>query len=373
MTETNSREIKGKEIAEKNNQIRRIDEFTYSVRSQTRHVNYSVVKTKTGFVCSCPDHKFRKVCCKHIHSVEFSIKLREEVRKQNKVTIEPITIQSCSFCNSDNIKKSGIRHNKSGDIQRFSCKNCNKTFSVNLGFEKMKSSPEIITQSLQLYFTGESLRNVQKFLKLQGVDVSHKTIYCWVRKYTKLMKAYLDKITPQVGDTWRADEVFVKIRGELKYVFSMMDDETRFWIAQEVADRKQGHNARGLLQKSKQVTQTKPKVFITDGLPSYEIASRKEFWARDRGSRTVHIRHIRLQGDKNNNKMERLNGEFRDREKVMRGVKKKDSIIFDGCQLYHNYVRPHMGLDGKTPAEVCGIEIKGDNKWITLIQNARKN
>ncbi len=70
--------------------------------------------------------------------------------------------------------------------------------------------------------------------------------------------------------------------------------------------------------------------------------------------------------------MERLNGEFRDREKVMRGVKKKDSVIFDGTQIYHNYFRPHMGLDSKTPAEACGIEIKGDNKWITVIQNASK-
>ena len=29
-----------------------------------------------------------------------------------------------------------------------------------------------------------------------------------------------------------------------------------------------------------------------------------------------------------------------------------------------------MALDGKTPAEACGIEIKGKDKWITLIQNA---
>ena len=49
---------------------------------------------------------------------------------------------------------------------------------------------------------------------------------------------------------------------------------------------------------------------------------------------------------------------------------KDDSPIIDGCQLYHNYIRPHMGLDGKTPAEVCGIEIKGKDKWKTLIQNA---
>jgi len=62
--------------------------------------------------------------------------------------------------------------------------------------------------------------------------------------------------------------------------------------------------------------------------------------------------------------------EFRDREKVMRGIKKEDSMIFDGSQICHNYVRPHMALDGKTPAEVCGIEIKGHDKWKTIIQNS---
>jgi hypothetical protein len=36
----------------------------------------------------------------------------------------------------------------------------------------------------------------------------------------------------------------------------------------------------------------------------------------------------------------------------------------------HNYLRPHEGLQGKTPAEVSGIKIEGKNKWITLVQNA---
>ncbi len=31
-----------------------------------------------------------------------------------------------------------------------------------------------------------------------------------------------------------------------------------------------------------------------------------------------------------------------------------------------------MALDGKTPAEACGVKIEGDNKWLTLIQNARR-
>ncbi len=68
--------------------------------------------------------------------------------------------------------------------------------------------------------------------------------------------------------------------------------------------------------------------------------------------------------------MERMNREIRDREKVVRGVKKTDSPLITGLQIYHNFVRPHMGLEGKTPAEVAGIKVKGKDKWLTLIQNA---
>lgn len=88
--------------------------------------------------------------------------------------------------------------------------------------------------------------------------------------------------------------------------------------------------------------------------------------------RTQHTRHIHLDGDHNNNKVERLNGEIRDREKVMRGIKKMDTPILTGYQLYHNYFREHEGLAGKTPAEIAGIKIEGQNKWMTVIQNAGK-
>lgn len=367
----NRRAEKGKQIALKSDLIR-VSDYHYHVHSQTSNRDYDVIKTENFWHCNCADHKFRKVCCKHIHAVEYSIKVREEVRQQNKIVISPISTTSCITCHSDKIVKDGLRHNKHGDIQKWFCKNCNSYFTINLGFEKMKHDPQGITMAMQLYFSGESLRNVSKALRLLGMDVTHQTIYNWIVKYTKLLKEHLNKITPEVGDAWRADEVFIKVRGELKYVFSVMDDETRFWIAQEVANRKEGHNARGLLQKAKQVTGTKPKVFITDGLGSYAEAYQKEFWTINRKDRTLHIKHIHLQGDMNNNKMERLNGEFRDREKIVRGIKKEDSVIIDGCQLYHNYIRGHMGLDGKTPAEACGITIQGEDKWKTLIQNASR-
>ncbi len=64
----------------------------------------------------------------------------------------------------------------------------------------MHATPQIITSAMQLYFTGESLRNVQKFIRLQGVTVSHVAIYKWIKKYVKLMERYLEKITPRVGN-----------------------------------------------------------------------------------------------------------------------------------------------------------------------------
>jgi putative transposase len=68
--------------------------------------------------------------------------------------------------------------------------------------------------------------------------------------------------------------------------------------------------------------------------------------------------------------MERMNGEIQDREKVMRGLKIADTKILPGYQIYHNYLRPHEALKGKTPADVCGIQIEGENKWKTIIENA---
>jgi transposase-like protein len=234
----------------------------------------------------------------------------------------------------------------------------------------MKASPQAITSAMQLYFTGESLRNVQRFLKLQGINVSYVSVYRWIKKYVSLMQKYLDQITPQVSDTWRADELYVKIKGDMKYLFALMDDETRFWIAQEVADTKHGYDARELLRMGKQIAQKKPATLITDGLESYHEAYLKEYWTPRKDSRTTHVRRISIRGKPNNQRMERLNGEVRDREKVMRGLKRKDTTILKGYQLFHNYIRPHEALHGRTPATLCGIEVTGKNKWITLIQNA---
>jgi len=365
------RAMRGKTICQTQGQIERLSPLTCQVKSQTGHGLYTVAKRNGVWGCSCPDRIYREVKRKHIWAVEFSLALRSEVRSQ--VIIKPVDLTICVFCGSQSVVRHGLRHNKNGAIQRFTCKACGKRFARNLGFEKLKATPHVVTCALQLYFTGESLRNVQLILRLQGVNVSHQTVYNWIRRYVALMQKYLDKITPQVSPVWRADELYLKVKGDMKYLFAMMDDETRFWIAQEVADSKYTHDARQLFSLARAVAGKTPKVLITDGLPSYYDAYMREYRTNRLDRTTHHIRQITLAGKHNNNRMERMNGEIRDRERPMRGLKTVETPIIPGYQIYHNYIRPHQGLNGQTPAEACGIKVEGQDKWLTIIQNAAES
>ncbi len=365
------RQAKGHQIAAIRGAVTRIDENTYQVHSQSSDKIYEVAWTNDGWICSCPDHQFRGgIRCKHIHACFLSKTLRREVQRQ---TIEPILSLTCPTCGmKDQIVRHGKRKTGFGEIQRYYCKTCAKWFVHNLGFERMKASPQAITESMQLYFTGESLRNVQKFLCLQGVNVDHVTVYRWIKKYVHLMEEYLVKIKPQIGEVWRADELYFKVKGNMKYLYAVMDDETRFWIAKEVSSTKYTADIRPLFANAKTNAGRSPTFLITDGAQNFHEAFNKELRV-NRLDSPKHIQDIRFSGKIHNNKMERMNGEIRDREKVVRGVKKEESPLLTGLQIYHNYVRPHMALDGQTPAEAAGIQVLGENEWLTLIQNARKS
>ena len=230
------REVRGRMIFEKGDAIKRIDQNEYKVKSQSSGGDYQVLQTELGWLCSCPDAMFRSVECKHILAVQLSLKVRAEV--ENQILAPIVNTDSCIFCGSKHIVKDGLRRNKHGDIQKFNCLECKKYFTINLGFEKMKHNPQAITSAMQLYFSGESLRKTAESLRLMGAEVSHQTIHNWITKYVGLMNRYLDRITPNVGSVWRADELYLKVKGNMKYLFELMDDQTRFWIAQEVADYK---------------------------------------------------------------------------------------------------------------------------------------
>ena len=76
----------------------------------------------------------------------------------------------------------------------------------------------------------------------------------------------------------------------------------------------------------------------------------------------------------NNNRMERLNGTLRERVKVQRGWKSMKTPLAEGARIHYNFVKPHMALEGQTPASMAGIGIEGRDKWMELLRHGlRRN
>ena len=100
------------------------------------------------------------------------------------------------------------------------------------------------------------------------------------------------------------------------------------------------------------------------------LASKKVFRTL-KGLRSIHIRDIHIRNlICNTNKQERLNGGLAGRFRYARGINKEESLIFRMAILHHSCIKPHGGIAYRTPAEAAGIDIRGADKWLTLIQNA---
>ena len=284
--------------------------------------------------------------------------------------MERSQLKLCKYCDSGKIIKKGTRKNKSGNIQIFKCLDCKKRFTANFGFEKTRFDVNTITGALQMYYSGMSTRDISNHYEMMGIEVSDVAVYKWICKYSTMVSKYLNEIVPRTSERLmvRTDEIWIKIAGKQNYLFASMDDNSRYWLASDMAETKFQHNADTLLKLTKQTIGRNPVHFVTDGLSAYMKSSKKIF-----GKKTNHIRHIHIAGKRdrdNNNKMERLNGEIRDREKVFRGLKKIDTPIIDGMKVYYNFTKKHGALNGKTPSEEALIKVDGKNRWKTIIENA---
>jgi len=233
----------------------------------------------------------------------------------------------------------------------------------------MRANPHAITVALDLYFKGVSLRKIVDHLnQFERVNVSHVAVLKWIQKYIALMRDYVDAMHPELSKVFHADETKVDIRGQWEWLWHLIDGDTRFLLANHVSKSRNISDAQDAFRKAKEVGKTQPRVVLTDGLASYGPAARHEF------PDAVHVSGVGLQARLNNNRMERYHGTFKERNKVMRGIKKPDSAIIEGQRVYYNHIRPHQGLNGKTPAQAAGLELDlGVNKWESLIKKAASN
>ena len=200
-------------------------------------------------------------------------------------------------------------------------------------------------------------------------------MYRWIERFVPQISEYVNSLTPQLSETWQADELFVKMKGGIKekqygqknmaFLWNVMDRKTRFLLASRLSEKRSVVAATSAFREAIQnAGESRPEKVFTDAHNSYKDGIEIAF-GQDRPQ------HIAKAGmgkpHANNNRVERLNGTLRERVKIQRGWKSMKTQIAEGQRIAYNFVKPHMALEGQTPAQAAGLKPKG---WSELLTEA---
>lgn len=354
-------------IVARGDQIETVKPTQYRVRSQSRpDVIYTVEVVRDRWTCICPFFVETGRTCIHVLAVRYRNGFAEPSAK-------PETEIACERCRSADVVADGKRHNKSGTISRYLCKTCGFRFTGRDGFQRRRSEPERIALALDLYFRGLSLRQVADHIRqVQGVKLSPMTVYRWITRYSKLAAEWMDAQGAHVGERWHVDETVVNVDGEGRYLWNVLDAESRFLLATHVSRNRSMENTRAPLRKAKAVTPDRPLQVFTDGMQAYSWAVKKELGFKGglTGYWNPHHRVPSIRAAESNNLVERLHGSEKDRTKIMRAFDTDTgaAALMEGYRVHYNMVRPHIGLGGMTPGEIAELPPLNGFRWLELLK-----
>ena len=145
-------------------------------------------------------------------------------------------------------------------------------------FKYFKTSPEVIRLAVMLYVRFPlSLRQVEDLLYERGVDVCHETVRYWWNRFGPLFAAEIRKRRVHHGSfsnwRWHLDEVFVRINGETHYLWRAVDHEGE--VLEVLATKRRDRRAALRLLRKVMKQYGRPKVIVTDKLPSYRAAMKE--------------------------------------------------------------------------------------------------
>jgi putative transposase len=134
---------------------------------------------------------------------------------------------------------------------------------------------EIISHAVWLYHVFSlSLRDVELILAERGVVVSYESIRRWCRKFGQSVANGLRRRRPRPGDKWHLDEVFIRVRGEVHYLWRAVDQDGVV-LDILVQSRRNAKAAKRFFKKLLRGLQYAPRVIVTDKLRSYGAAKRE--------------------------------------------------------------------------------------------------
>jgi putative transposase len=152
-------------------------------------------------------------------------------------------------------------------------------------FRWFDSSPEVIRLVVMMYVRYPlSLRNVEDLLFERGIDICHETVRQWWSRFGPMFAGEIRRKRVQhmrqfTHWKWRLDEVYVRINGEMRYLWRAVDHEGEVLESLVTKDRDKAAALKFIKKALKR--HGRPEAVVTDGLRSYGAALR-EIGAGDR-------------------------------------------------------------------------------------------
>jgi putative transposase len=184
-----------------------------------------------------------------------------------------------------------------------------------------------------------SLRNVEDLLHERGIDISHETVRFWWNRFgpmfaSEIRRNRIGRMRAYSNWRWHLDEVFVKINGEMHFLWRAIDHEGE--ILESYVTRRRDKKAALKFLRNAMRKHGRPEVIVTDKLRSYGAAL-KEIGAEARQET----------GRWMNNRAENPHLPFRRRERSMLRFRRMRSL--QKFAAVHASVSNHFN-QGRSPS-----------------------
>jgi putative transposase len=186
-------------------------------------------------------------------------------------------------------------------------------------FRWFDSSPEVIRLVVMMYVRYPlSLRNVEDLLFERGIDICHETVRKWWNRFGPMFAGEIRRKRVQHMRSythwkWHLDEVYVRINGEMRYLWRAVDHEGE--VLESFVTKERDKAAALKFIKKAMKRHGRPQAVVTDGLRSYGAAL-KEIGAADR----------QATGRWLNNRVENSHLPFRRRERAMNRFRRMKTL-----------------------------------------------
>lgn len=95
---------------------------------------------------------------------------------------------------------------------------------IRKAFKRLHYPADVIAQCVRWYLTYSlSLRELEDMMAERSIYIDHSTLHRWVIRLAPLLDKAFRRYKRRTGRRWRMDETYIKIRGQWKYLYCVVD------------------------------------------------------------------------------------------------------------------------------------------------------